>query len=353
MTLNQRACSCAAVIGALFATVGEVSASNVTLALGGEAVIGAQGANGYKATLDDAALVWHFSNGISDPVKEPPLVVRGAVGGLVGSLNVIRADVQPVGNAQVLSKDITIQTNYLRFPIRGGLQVSVPADAGALDLASGAIKAVSGAGGVTLDAPLMIEGVLDGGRFSVSGLRVDYDARALYGNLSGGYEGPQGWVPQAAVENIQLFTFGSISGPVGLSPDAVGSALDGDTTALTALGWGIESSGRNALGLVGWSQMAGLKITDEAFGYLINALGATQGGTGYNLLNSVNGWAEGWGTLRVGLGMRVTDLTLDDGPGAPWRDTLAPVRLVPEPSTYALMGLGLVGLAWVRARRQA
>jgi hypothetical protein len=154
MTLNHKTRTCVAVIGMLFSTMGEVSASNVTLALGGEVVIAAQRANEYKATLDDAAVVWHFSNGITDPVQETPLVSRDGVRGLVGSLNLVRADVQPVGNAQVLSKDITYQPRYnISLSVRGGLRATVPADAGALSLENGAIKAVSGAGGVTLDAP--------------------------------------------------------------------------------------------------------------------------------------------------------------------------------------------------------
>jgi hypothetical protein len=80
--------------------------------------------------------------------------------------------------------------------------------------------------------------------------------------------------------------------------------------------------------------LSGLKVTQAGFDFFINALGIPAGGTAYNTLAAVNNTAEGWGSLKSTINF-----------------TAREVLPVPEPSTYALMGLGLVGISLVARRR--
>jgi hypothetical protein len=73
--------------------------------------------------------------------------------------------------------------------------------------------------------------------------------------------------------------------------------------------------------------VTGLTITADAFTYFAQALGLTDFG------KTAMGGIKNYGTFS-------TDISMD-------------VRAVPEPSTYALMGLGLVGLVFARRRAAA
>lgn len=187
---------------------------------------------------------------------------------------------------------------------------------------------------------------------SIAAVRVDFVNKLVWANISGTPAPIDGvTLPAWTSDGIPLFSFSAVSGAQGLSVAAVEAGWGGDASGLQAEGWTVQSTGVNALGLTGWAELSGMRVTDQARDILTYGLGIKQDSTGYNVLNAINGDAEGWGKLRVGLGMRVTDLSLNDGPG-PRTDVLAPVRLVPEPGTYALMGLGLVGLAWARSRQR-
>jgi hypothetical protein len=141
MLLNPTIRTCAAAVGVLFATMGEVSASNVALALGGNASVA-----GYQVTLDDATVVWDFSNGTADPVRDP-LSRKELPGGLVQVLGFTKATVQPFGLAQVLTKEAKVQTNYSTLTLLGSVQAQVAADASLWDQGNGALKQVLAPGG--------------------------------------------------------------------------------------------------------------------------------------------------------------------------------------------------------------
>lgn len=302
---------------------------------------------GYKATLDEAAVVWDLSNGANVDYPVPPQGPEG----LVGALNVLRVSEARQGEGQLTEVTATWGAR-IKVTGRAQAQVFLPGESLNLNQGTGAIQTVTGSGGVLWSAP-PIQGMSDGGEVSIGGLRVDLVNKLVWANIVGTTAPVDGETfPTFTSNDIPLFSFTSVSGVQGLSTNAVNAGWQGDMTALLAEGWTVQSAGVNALGLVGWAELKGMRVSDQALDSLVNSLGIYQGSTAYNVLWALNGDAAGWGQVRVGLGIRVTDLSLNDGP-VPGHDTLAPVRLVPEPSTYALMGLGLLGLAMVRQRRLA
>jgi hypothetical protein len=71
--------------------------------------------------------------------------------------------------------------------------------------------------------------------------------------------------------------------------------------------------------------------TGTAFNFFANSLGLLKNGK--SALAGVSDWGRLDSSLQISFG------------------AMAPVSTLPEPSTYALMGLGLVGLAAVARRR--
>ena len=75
--------------------------------------------------------------------------------------------------------------------------------------------------------------------------------------------------------------------------------------------------------------LSNLSITEGAFGLFIQSLGILEGG--YGVLQSI----ADYGTIESSITVTAAKVT----------------PVVPEPSTYALMGLGLVGISLVARRR--
>jgi len=323
--------------------LGAFAQTSVQFATGGTAVIG--GGLGYQATLDDAAVVWDLSNGANGSLPIPGSGPQGLIGGL-NILNVSQTRQAPAKLTEVM----TTWGARVKVTVRAQAQLFLPGESANLNVGTGAIQTVAGAGGVLWSA-VPKPGLADGGEVSISHLRVDLVNKLVRADLVGTPLVESGQPQTFTWADVPLFSFSSVSGVQGLSAGAVAAGWGGDVSGLAAEGWVLQSTGRNALGLVGWAELQGLKVTDQALVALEDSLGVLLGSTPYNYLASLNTFAEGWGKLRVGLGVRVTDLNFNDG-NVPGHDILAPVRLVPEPGTYALMGLGLVGLAWVRARHR-
>lgn len=133
-----------------------------------------------------------------------------------------------------------------------------------------------------------------GGTLEIKNLRVDLGARLVYADLVGGNG-------SGIANNLALWNIGKIEGP----------------TTFTAREGVITSN----------NTLSELSITPDAFNFFINSLGIIEGGFG--VLQGITDYG------RIESSISVT------------------VTAVPEPSTYALMGVGLVGIALMARRRSA
>ena len=163
------------------------------------------------------------------------------------------------------------------------------------------------AGGTLQTAPSNFAG--NGGTLSVTNLGLDLATGFITADLSGG-NGVQ------ALTHVDVFQIGSASfDGTSVSPTAAGSvAVTAGTHTLTSAGLTLNSAAIDSAG-------------DNAKQYFIKALGLTA--IGSSIINGVTNF----GTLTV-------------------TGTFKNTTAVPEPSTYAMLGLGLAGLA-VASRRRA
>lgn len=210
--------------------------------------------------------------------------------GLVGALNAGSVMVDPIAPATGDIVGSLGEGGYQKVAVAA----VVTSLSGSFDGTNVSISSVGTAGGAQ-QTSFADDFTNTGGDLAIQNLRVDLGAKVVYADLFGG----NGVGLKAGVA---LWNIGQIDGPTTFS---VLDAVDGVVTAKNTL-----------------SQ---LTITDEAFGYFIDSLGIIEGG--YDVLKGISDY----GTITSTISVNVTP--------------------VPEPSTYALMGVGLVGLGLMSRRR--
>jgi PEP-CTERM motif len=205
---------------------------------------------------------------------------------------------------------------------------------------AGQITTANAVGGAFQQGTL-IAGTLTGGSLLVENIRFDLQNRAVVARVVGDaapYEDENGdTIDPAAVtvESMTLWTWGvnDVVGPTSLNPesilsaDPVGALTADGFTLLNQVGTGINTK----YTVLAPTTFNNLQITSAGRQFFINSLGL--GPTGITALDAVNTSAGAWGKVASNIVFEVQE--------------------VPEPSTYALMGLGLVGISLVARRRSA
>jgi hypothetical protein len=202
---------------------------------------------------------------------------------LVGALNSASAEVVAVAPATVVAP-----TNARGFYTAISAAAPIQSLTGSFDGSTVSISGVGTTGGANITT--VADGFTNtGGSLSITNLRVDLTTSHVFATLVGGNG-------VGTINNFDLWSFASLTGATSFA------AVTGPTTSVNTL-TGLALSGATA------------------FSTFSQALGLTQ--AGINAMSAITDYGSISSSITV---------------------TAARAPSVPEPSTYLLMGLGLVGI---------
>ncbi len=323
------------VIASAVVAAGVANAAVVTATVGNPLAVTDPNGSGRVAELTllgSSAGTLEFSNGTGVFGGTPTT----SVGGLVGALNVGKVVITAEDNAAITETKVTIG----RATPRGIVKIGAGVTGLQADNVTGQILSVNSFGGATQTAAYL-EGVLDGGKVTVKNLRFDLANNAVYADMSGAALNPDDtYGATVTAPGIKLWTIGSVTGPTSIPPAALLAAADGNFAPMIAAGYTQVGEPVNGLYTVNAQNLLGnLKVTTEGFEFFAKTLGLTPGSTGYTTLAGVNNGVDGWGSVKSSITFTAREL--------------GTTPAIPEPSTYAMMAVGLVGLGLVARRRKA
>lgn len=218
---------------------------------------------------------------------------------LLSALNIGQVTVTEVSPAKVTE-------TYEYDPVfeedtRVGSSASAPLTFMTVDDVTGEVLSAGSAGGAVLTAP-KLSGISTGGSVTVANLSVDLVAKRVYADITGNFSGVKG-AAATTLTNFHLWDYATLTGPTNVQVGA-GSYTD---------------------------VISGLTITADGLSKFSSALFLLE--TGRNTLATVTDF----GTITSTI---VASGTL-----------VMPTPEVPEPGTWAMMTLGVAGLALVARRR--
>ncbi|TDP86002.1 putative secreted protein with PEP-CTERM sorting signal [Aquabacterium commune] len=236
---------------------------------------------------------------------------------LITALNLAQVKVAPVAPATVAPTTSTTSTGIVRY-------TSVSAAAPVTSLTSnfdGATLNVTNVGtaGGALQTTLKNSATNGPGELSISNLQVDLTNKIIYADILGNSTASAAGFTYGSVNlsRYALWSFDSISGPTSFGVNSGTTTIGGQNT------------------------ITGLFLVNSADidNIFVKTLGLNN--TGRSGITSVNTRVSATGVVNTaGFGSILSNITA----------SVAPVSQVPEPSTYVLMGLGLVGLGLARRR---
>jgi len=234
------------------------------------------------------------------------------LGGLVAALNVVGVTVGTVdGASQVVEQTVDVDFDTV---FRSGYSVGLQTASVMRDTSDSSVAAIGLQGGFTWSAP-RISGTLRGGWVTINDLRIDLDRQMVTADVRGKVlEVNTTGAAGVDLNDIDLFTIGQIDGPSRFAPPGDPNRTFADRQ----------------------------NPSDYAATYTFNQMALT---------------SDGLAAIRTALGLGPTGMYVFQSMQQPGQIGSISATLVyapiPEPSTWWMLGVGLVGLLVGAGRRAA